>query len=584
MKKTTLFLTCFMICIQVFSQKKVSVDIVQYGNPENIEYNLKNLLTNAIALEESDCITFNILDDLSAATSTYVFEVWDSEEFVSQYIFRQSREKTVKQKDGTEKKQSYLAAGIKARAMYQVAGRLSERESGNVINIFYDGGTMDREISVDEVKKKYKKFDSKHNKALQDKVLIDYENSVEKEREENVKNVEIALHESLTTPILLHILDAPTVSGISKQKKEKVKRINIDFCHPLSPYTYGTFYHPIIMEEEKFGTKVYTEVGTYYGQTGKDDFGVKKGEKEMLPLLKGDAKLVASKPKHVNSILLSKNKNSDAHKVAFLMEYPVINTYTDFEKKYIELLLQSSLLGYKNIMVIANDAITDKLNTTLAGRTEDSDEITTGDALNSKSSKSIWVKIGNKEKPKTVKGNKFLGQKVEKPAAGDRVATMGLTMKHGEESYTQVNALGLSTTKIGVFFKSTYVKMEELIKPLVDPQVEIVEIAEEKKNKIKAVYIKGFERLEKGTKYKVYDKKKVTKKTKSLAELKIKELINNHMALAEVKKGDKKLKELMKKTLTILPSKGGGLLSSDSSKAMFDQNRISRVIVSSNTL
>lgn len=581
MKKLSNLLLMCMLCTAMTAQVQVTADVVSYGNTENTEFILKEMVTNAISRIDDGCMSFNVIDDYAQASQPYIFEIWDNEEFISQYIFKETRTKTKTAANGSKSSTKYTVAGVKVRAIYNVAGRLVERETGNVVDVFQLGDIIDREIPVDEVAKKYR-IGSDDNAVLSDKILAEYAIKIESERDSTIRNFENAISEALIAPLSLFVLPPPTVAGIVEQKKEKVKSVGIDYCTVESLYRYGSFYHPILEEKEMFGEKIYPEVATYYGEPKHEKFGIRKGEEELLPLIKGGAKLLATRPNRVISHRLAAHKSPKPHKVAFVMEYPLISNYTAFERKHIELLLQASLLGYKNVMVIANDPIIEKINVSFGKTGERAESITTEDAMSGQSNKTIWVNIGNPNK--TLEARSILGQKVQQSSPDTRYTLIDMKMKIDSKEYVQTQQIEGNMRKNGIAIANLYLDMVELVDPLIDLSVQILGINEEKKDKVKSVYIKGSEMLNDGAKYKVYNKKTVTKKTKAVAELKIDEIVGSTIAIAEVKKGDKELKALMKNTLYIYPDSGGGLSSFLSADSKPESGSIRNISVSRTSL
>lgn len=533
---------CLTAVVAVGQDEEIKVDIVSNGNSENVEFPLRDLVKNAIAREENPCLAYDLAESFEEATAPYVIELWDSEEYLEQFMFKDKRERTVQQVGNRSVKETYIAAGIRVRAHYKIIGRLVERETDNVVDVFTLGGIIDREIYVPEVESKFRVGMSSANRSLEAKILVDYGDEITRSRDETIQEVQATLLTAMQTTLSANVLPHAEVSGIVKQKKDKVKSVSFDFCDEVQLYRHGTIGMPLIVEEEVAGYKAYRNVATYFKDPKNKVFRIGRGQSDLLPLIQSGARLLGCDEDAVLNTKLAANKIDGYEKVSFVLQYPMIHNYTDFDRKYIELLFQSSLIGYRSIGVVGHDAFTASLNNTFAGAFEreerDSTDLSVDEIVNSNQ---IWVTIDELYRnPDDTKWDKI-----------------GCAVSEGKDDEENL-ILYVKKRARGLDFGSDQIKYKNLRDSLLDRSVEIVGVCEEKKGKIKSIYVRGVEPLDSGDEYYLYDTDKIGKKTKPVAEFKVKDLLSTQLAIAKVTEGDKEIGELLKKQYYIIPEESGG--------------------------
>ena len=535
MKNTLYILFTLLLTCTIVKSQDISIDLLLNSNKDNFEFQLAKIVDEVLDEKESGCITYNVITDRNAGTSPYIIELWESGEFVNQYIFKQQRTRKVEGKDGNYVEKKYTAAGINVTAIYKILGRMTERESGSIIDLFILDGRIDKEIVEDEVRKKWKRKRSER-KELSDFILTKYESDIDKKRKETQADVKKLLSDQLIGMVANSILPPTMVTGINKQKKDKVKKITIDKCPEIDLSQYGTFYYAIYTLEEKNGNRIYTQVGTCYFDKEPGVMGVRKGEKELLPLIESNTPLYVGKHKSMDPHATSAEKTEKTKDISFIFFYEPTHTFTDLERLNLEFIYQSSFLGIKNVRVIADDKISKSINETTSQsiytydpEKEDDLSITLDDI---KSNTTIFVGISNAKKLK-IKSS-LLKKSDINPDAEYIIAKA--EYKKGDTKYESIDQFETFKNGTGMYFKNLSAHLSEIKEPLTDPNIQILGIAEQKKDKVKKVYISGTIPLDGGDSYKVYKQAKINKKSKEFAKLKVDELVNKYVAIAKVKK------------------------------------------------
>lgn len=120
--KNAIYLLFSFLAFHNFSYgQDVSIDLLLNTNKENFEFQLEKMVNEIIDEKTSGCISFNIINDRNEGTSPYIIELWESGEFVNQYIFKNTRKRKVTDKNGEEVEKKYTAAGINVTAIYKVS-------------------------------------------------------------------------------------------------------------------------------------------------------------------------------------------------------------------------------------------------------------------------------------------------------------------------------------------------------------------------------------------------------------------------------------------------------------------------------
>ena len=549
--------------------QNIVIDIVTYGNENNIEYRIDNIVETFRQEYKSDCIEFNQIANIEAATNDIVLELWESEEFMSQYIFRQKRTKSVKDKEGNKRDVDFVATGLQVRSMYEIYGRMYEKKDGNILETFKIGGTFDYEIPSKEIRSKYPTRRENY-KEVNEMFLDKFQDRIAVQRNRALAEVDTLFKKSLTQLSTKLLLPA-TLTGIAKEKNDKVKKANYEKCDVVELKGGSFLYIPIVQAEQIGGESLYRKVGSCYGDVKPGVVGIRGGEKELMPLLKSDSELYIGDADKIEPDHLSKYKDEVTKDISFVYVYQVDHKYNEAERKHIELMCQGSFLGYDDVKVIAHDPVAEEMNKTFAqsiykrAEGESTDEKSLLDNLDPADMKSghvVYVEIGNPKKSPVEGKKSFLGQKVDVPA-GSKYIFVKFKYKSGEDTYEDMMQITGTKRKIGLNLDVLSVDAANVRIALADTRIQILGIEEEKKGKVKKVIVAGNIPLDGGDKYEVYDKPDYGEKTKALAELSIDDKLNTYVATAKVKKGDKTIKALIEseKELYIdISSQGGGLL------------------------
>lgn len=557
MKHTNfLFIFLFLMFNHAYSQN-TTIDILINKNDENFEFQIDKLVDEFLAEKADGCINFNIIKERGDGSSPYIIELWETEEFLNQYIFKVTRKRKVEGKDGNTVEKKYTAAGINVRAQYKVFGRMTERESQSIIDLFILDGRIDKEINEDEVRKKWK-IKRSERKELSDYILNKYELAILQKRKETLTQMKELLGNHLISIVANSILPPTRITGIAEQKKEKVKKVNIEKCPEIDLSQYGTFYYAIYTLEDKEGNKVYTQVGTCYFDKDPTIMGIRKGEKELLPLIKNNTPLFIGKHKSMDAHATSDEKTEKTKDISFVFFYQPTHTYTETERLNMEFIYQASFLGYKNIRVIADDKLTNSINETTSQSlyTYDPDkesdlDITVDDI---KSNTTIFIGISNPKKLKS-SGGLFKNSSVNEKA---EYIVAKCEYKLGDIKYESISQFETYKNAIGLHNSTRAVGLKEVRAPLCKEEFSILGIAKEKKGKVKKVYVSSTTPLDEGETFKVYKNENITKKSKEFAKLKIDELVNRYIAIADVKKGDKVIAPYTDGSKPIFVQKSGG--------------------------
>ena len=345
--------------LSVFGQGQVSVDFVLYQDEKKTQYRLVDLFNDVIKKKvgKYNCSEFRIVEDRKQATSQYVFELWEFGDYSKSNIFRETRYQKKTDSNNKEITTTYVAAGVQTSASTKLMGRLIDRVTFEVIDVFYINGDQRREIEDTDVKNKYNPSLGP-NVKLENEKLAQYDNQLLEIRKGfyygYVDKLEMAIHQCLR-----NILPPPIITKIHLEKEGKVKEVQIDECYEKE-VNADWLYCDIMAEKEILDSKVFFKVGTSYPKSTKDKnnqnsisiLGIRKGEKELYPLLQNKTKLIALEKPELEFYFEDKFKGEKKF-IFYNIEYDIKSPYTVANKKYIELFLQSHFTTLKDVKTLA---------------------------------------------------------------------------------------------------------------------------------------------------------------------------------------------------------------------------------------
>jgi len=420
-------------------------------------------------------------------------------------------------------------------------------------------GTVGHEYDVPEVSDSWTR-DPQEFRRIQENILFNNEDIVLEGRAANVVSLKEKLSDAIKEMVTNNLMVETKIVGIAEQKKDKVKKAKIEKCEGVDFTKYGTFYFGIKEGSEYKGQKIYREVGTCYYDKDESIVGIKKGEKELVSLINSGAELFIADADAIDQSNLSKFKIDNPKDISFVFMYDPTHPYSDLDRLHIEFLYQASMLGYRDVRVIANDAVTQSINETMGksiysvGKGKDAKVEINLD--NIKSTNTIYVGLSNPMKAPASLA-KLFDQETDKDA---EFLFSTIKYKDGVVEMSANEDRQLIKKKSGYYFDSHEADFGTVRALINDNQLTILGPEEEKKGKVKSVIVTSNEPLEKGDKYEIYDKK-IRKKVKPVVELKIDELLNTHTAIARVRDGEKKVLELLSSGKKLRSSKKtGGLL------------------------
>lgn len=527
--KNAVFTTLLVFLFAFHSNTQdLSIDIITYSEDKSF-LQLEDLLSEALDYDW-DCVSINRINSLEEASSDFILELWDSPSYEETYIYYQER--TRFDKEG--KKQKKYEHGIGYEFVYDIYGRLYERANNNIIDIFDIGKYINWEEKVRRRSTLLKKGD--RFQLVKRYITPKAKEEVEKIRKkfdikkDSIHNNYIAgLKSSIMRVINEKLLPGARVTGIHKQKKEKVKAITFSKCKETDFFDSGLIYMPITQKVKLKGYDAYRKVATCYTQGKEGILNIRKGEKELLPLLTNGSDLYVGDAKIMEPMSLMKYKTDDVRSINFVFQYEADHTFSDFERKVLELLFQSSFIGYQDIAVRANDPFTSEINKSLGQSiyTYDPDNKVEVDLSSFDSappnSKTIFVAI-TKEGSSTIKANASL--KIDGEEITDK------------EKLTQISKDYRLINDRRVFLENIRFKIE-------NQQLELLEIEEEKKDNVYYVSAKSMIPLDKNDVYLGYDIANPTKDDEPIIELKFDHALSKYVGVAKVKEGGKIIKDYM---------------------------------------
>lgn len=509
----------FFLLITVFlSADPIDVDILVNKQTANTKYSANKLLRAYVDEAKWECISIHFIDSKEQGTSPYILELWEEEEFLRNYVFKEKKSKMEKNKKGVEVEKKYTIAGVRVRTKIQYYGRLSERETDVVLEIFKVNGDIDQDIDDEDVKAKMKpKWID--NRELNEAMLERHANKILELREKTGDELKSLLGFALQSCINKRLLGPVQLTDIVEKDKDKVKKMNFQQCAETPLKGDGALNLTCYSEEEMNGVKyIINQGGVYLAEKdNKPVFNVRGGKKEILREFQDGKPIYVGYKDYMFNEDLSSTKSADAKFVSFNFLYAALLPYTDLDKIKFELYFQSRYLGNRNLKVLATDFIKEN------GKNVDVKEDGVPEL--------IYVTIGEMKKGLyDKKTGPHKSAIVEIGAYDDNSKKV--------EQKTRIN--GYKDSKENWVTNYDDFKMEKIDKIILKNEVEIIGIVEQNKGEVKKVLIRTMLPIEKN-KIKVYDKKRVTKKTKELAKLKIKKVTGRYTAIAEVSDGKKEL-------------------------------------------
>ncbi len=562
MRKYYYLLTLLLSINSIYAQDKLNVDVLIHSNKNNIEFPLNDYVPEFIQNKgEEDCIKYNLINSLQEGNSDYIVELWESDEYLNSFIFREIRYKEKTNKDGEKYKSSYIAAGIRVKADINVYVRMIERKTTAIIDLFKVDGDVSREIASKEVKNKWRK--KRSNKALEEMVLAVYDKEISKRRESIRSDFAKRVTLSMDKMVAKILLPPTKITKIKKFKKNKAKEVYIKACPERKEE--GDFWrYPVCIKKEIEGFDVFERVGSAnYGTEKKGYLSVGKGKKEIFSYLKDKVELYLGKPLTLSQFATSDKKIKDPLNLDFVFYYDMTHPYNFYDMLNLEFMYQSYFMKYRNIRVIAYNPITRVLNETykksIFSDNKKTDTLRFDEVINSLKMKTIDVYITNPKKTSFSKGLKKYSKKVTSRAVSEYGIAIKSIFKNDGKKYEETNLIGMDKSKIGYDIPIGALNLKGLHAGILKTGVEILKAVEMKKNKAKTVLVLSMSPISKGNKYRVYSKPNFTKKTKKTGVLKINEVLNPYLGIAKVDSGKKEIGNFIskgKKLYTIRKSSG----------------------------
>jgi len=379
-------------------------------------------------------------------------------------------------------------------------------------------GDIDQDIDDEDVKAKMKpKWID--NRELNEAMLERHANKILELREKTGDELKSLLGFALQSCINKRLLGPVQLTDIVEKDKDKVKKMNFQQCAETPLKGDGALNLTCYSEEEMNGVKyIINQGGVYLAEKdNKPVFNVRGGKKEILREFQDGKPIYVGYKDYMFNEDLSSTKSADAKFVSFNFLYATLLPYTDLDKIKFELYFQSRYLGNRNLKVLATDFIKEN------GKNVDVKEDGVPEL--------IYVTIGEMKKG--------LYDKKTGPHKS-AIVEIGAYDDNSKKVVQKTRINGYKDSKENWVTNYDDFKMEKIDKIILKNEVEIIGIVEQNKGEVKKVLIRTMLPIEKN-KIKVYDKKRVTKKTKELAKLKIKKVTGRYTAIAEVSDGKKEL-------------------------------------------
>lgn len=530
MKITTSIL--FLLFTTLIYGQEVMIDVILHPTLENKVHTLASVVDDVIERKQGDCIQLNVVPDLASAKNPYILELWDNKEFVNEYISSGMRPKR-EIVDGTEVMNRYFVTNLVVKSIYRIYGRLSERKSGAVVEVFKVGDEAIREVEYDEIYEHFSRRSDKR-KLLTDYILRTYKEDVDREKATNIQAYKNALYDAIATTIEDHLV--PPIRVLSVSEKEDTYTLKYDICPEEYLDRHGKEVYPIIQPFTIQKEQVYRTVGTAR-YLSNDELEVIQGGASLQAMLDDEGELYISKPEKVRPTL-KHSIPKDAHKLELLIRHKGGDKY---ERALVELTLQSKYLGYRNLRMISNSPMINSLNDRLAAN-----EYLRGNLGRLMPPNHLFADLDN---PSRLNKKQFKALFPNtKYVHGTNILTrteVSLWLDKKIQSYK--DALYLSIGHIlprDIYYESGKYP-STIVKELSQTGLSILEVVEEDRARIKTVIVRSNEAIQEGQVYNVYTLKNIGRKTKVRAQLQIETVLNKYVGFARVIEGEKNLNKLV---------------------------------------
>lgn len=544
MKQIFLVILVFIITTFRSFGQEIGIDFVIYSDPKKSEYRLVDIMGEISKNREgkNTCTKFTMVDSIQVAKSAYVFELWEYGELLKSGIFREKRTQKKTDNAGKETTVNIIAAGVQTKVSTKFFGRLYERETGAIVDVFHINGTIIKEIEDTDVKNKYNP-DNGVNRVLEDAKLIEYEKQINTFKKDfftgYVAKLETAINNSINP-----LLPAPIITKINEEKDGKVKEVSFTQCYEKT-ISYDWLYCDIYAEHNLLDSKRFLKVGKGYITTDGKQYkpheltrlGIRKGEKELLPLFKNNAKMYAMENLE-NEYFLEEAFKDKTDNYDFIFEYDPLNIYTPAQKKYIELYFQAHMLGHKNVKVIANNQMTASLNNTFSGAFADKKNIDF-DTKDVGNSKTIWLKIGNPKKQSTSLGKFSVKAASDGPSSDEVYIQASLKIKENE--FKDAVTMQITPGLLENYFITSSLQLEQIDDAIYSTGGSIKGLTTIPGEKDEFVLVESDFLVSKIKAFDIYDTDNITKKTKPVGVLKKEEALSPYTALFKIDEGKKVL-------------------------------------------
>ena len=560
MKFLVLFFSLAYSIASIGQNKKV--DFILHVDPKKENYKINDIMNSIISERKNQrtCIEFNIISNIGQGNSPYIFELWEYGDYTKSAVFSETRTKSVSNKDGSISKQNYNTSGISTVVSANFYGRLIQRETLNALDIFIIDGDLTKEIVDEEIKETLKSLKYDKHQEFKDAKLAQNKSGIESK----IKEIELDFKKAIKSSIkesLKFLAEPPVLADIRVEKDGKLKDVNFLECvdHPLS---YGGFSTDLLIEDSILGIRNFVKCGAaYLYEDHKSDLNpkpkylkMKDGEVEVLKYLKEKRKVYALENPGDN-YYFAPQINKDAKKLDFVYFYQFLHNYTPANRLYLELLLQSQFLKYRNVAVNTNNNMVKEWNDKNFDITKkDStkkEDIIIDEALRSEF---IYAEVFRMEKPKEIK-SKFI-QANNDPNDNSHYGLVNIDIISKTPDQIEIHSTP-SIDNLKILNKT--VSIDNLRAKYIEDNPKILGLTKMEGEKDDFVVIEGYSPLSKGDKYEVYTSETITKNSKSIGVLKIIQKLNPYYAICKIDDGKKELTPALnaKKTLFLQAKKGG---------------------------
>ncbi len=549
--------------------QQYAVDVILNKTSTDQSLNLDALFDH-LNTNYDGCLEFIRVDRFNNAQSPYTLEIWDTPFTIGTKILRETRIKEVVNKNNQKQEKRYVFNGFQTRTNYHLNFRLIETQSRSVLDVFNLSGTFLLDEESEIVQESWPSASGKSTieykkaiKEIEDIIFDEYPevpDNLESQARDKIKSaftnvIKIRLSHALLPPLY--------VSETAKVKGDKVKEVIYEGCNDIDVTGFGMFYYPFLSNKKVGDFDAYTQISKGYVNS-KDEtskvLGVRKNEKELLVAMNNNEEIIIADVENLPQRNLNANKDEELIDLSILLTYENSSAFTSFDKKSLLLLFQAHFLNYSNMRVIAYD--------TMINNDSETNEKISNTIINVHISDMLDTKKINKAKKGLSKFLKEEDKDLGNPRDRFMYATLSLALD--DDIYEDKIELQGFYTKNVLQIVSSTLNFESINQAIIDDSVVIIETDKVEKDKVKTLYVRSFAPMQDGKKYKFYDTPNIGKKTKSLAEIKIKDVLSSYLGLAEVKDGDKNLYKALNSDQDLYSKiNTGGFFGSDGFKNSF---------------